>query len=442
MGFRKVIASVLCIAVVAGIAGCDNGPKTGKKAVSAIEETMEKCESALRDVDYDEFFELTDWDSDDKDAIQTEELFTINPQHEDLTEFIKEVTSTIGFDYDTDDIAIKDGKASLKFRYVMVDAEEAYDRYLKYGDARQAVKESEDTVEIKGKLSFVYDDGEWKITRITGLESVFFFNRMYINHTPDPTETSQTDPEPSATDTSVTESSKPDPTDTVPSGTDFSDSLQKAAAAYINVLERNMVDIEKVADDYGFDPIGFYDMDGNGLPEMYYFTDAGDGYSTVFHVCEYREYMGEVFEVITVRDVLNMGQANDHVIYLTDRELVVAYTYGESYFYHVETMIFDLNYNAVSDKWSQVSRYAREIRSDYDVSTDKETVTYTYFLHDYEISEAAYTSGMEDIVGRTKIVLDRRFTFSSTDPEYDLITKPVNSQMNFVTAMEYLNTLL
>ena len=439
MSIKKVAASLLCIVFIAGCTGCGNNPGNGKKAVSAIEETVEKCEEALRDIDFESFLELTDWDKDSKEAIQTGLLFTIHPQHEDLTDFIKEVTSTIIVDYDQDDIVIKDGKASLKVIYEITDAEEAYDRYLKYGDERQAVKETEDTVEIKGKISFVYDDGEWKITRITGLESVFFFNRMYIDHTPDPTETGPVETGPSVTDTEPSDTSS---SGTVPSGTDLSDSLQKAAAAYITVLERNIVSIEKVADDYGIDPVGLYDIDGNGLPELYYFTDAGNGYSTVLHICEYREYMGEVYEAITVNDVLTQGQANNYIIYASDRELVVSYAYGESYFYHVETMIFDLKDSDVSSKWDQVSRYAREIHSDYDVSTDKETVTYTYFLHDYEISEAAYNSGMEDIVSRTNIVLGRRYSFSSDDPEYGLLTKPVNSQMSFVTAVEYLNTLL
>ena len=63
MKCKKVIASVLCVSVAAGFAGCKN---SSKKDVAAIEQTLESYAEALQDTDPEAVLELTDWDDDDE----------------------------------------------------------------------------------------------------------------------------------------------------------------------------------------------------------------------------------------------------------------------------------------------------------------------------------------------------------------------------------------
>ncbi len=441
MVFKKILASVLFIATVAGCAGCENGFLTKKKNISGIEDTMESYADALRDIDTKGVLELTDWDRGDKEYKQTALVLNPDTQNVSVNEFYKEIAYTISIDYSSSEIVIDGDEASVKVKYVFIDWEEVLDRYKDTGDLDQAVKDTDDTVTVKGKISFVLDNNEWKISKITNLDEVFSFYGCFRETLPDPVET-----EPVETETTVTETTgtKPDMTDPSVAGTTetaFADSYDKAFSAYIAVLNNYMDAIRLVEEDYDLNPVGLYDIDGNGLPELYFIADAGDDYSAVLHVFEYKEYMGEADEVVTVPNILAQGQASgSYMIYASDRELVVTYTYGESYFYHVESEIFTLaNSDGSVYKWDKVARYAREIYTDYDPETDTENTTKVYYLHDYTIEESQYLSGMNDIVSRTKIVLGRRFNLSSNDPEYKLISKPAFSLLSFDMAFDYLS---
>ena len=437
MGIKKVIASLLCLATVAGCAGCENGFLTKKKAITGIGETLEKYAEALRDMDDDDLLVLTDWDDDDNDYREISAILRPDTQNESVVRFYKAVASTISVDYESDDIDVKDGKASVKVKYVSVDWNDAYELYLETGDAKQAVKKTKDTVSVKGKISFVLDGDEWKISKITNLEEVFSFIGMFRNTIPEPT---PTEPVPIPTPIETIET---DPTFIEPSGTAFPDSYGRARNAYIDILEQNRDAIRAVEDGYYIDPVGIYDIDGNGIPELYFISDAGNNYSAVLHVYEYGEYMGEAREVITVPNILSQGQASgDYLIYVTDNELVVTYTYGESYFFHVESEIYSIKESGdATYKWDMVARYAREIFTDYDPETDTETETRNYYLHDYTISESTYYTGMNDIVSRTTMVLGKKFYFSSEDPEYGLLSKPSSTLFSYGTAIEYLKSL-
>ena len=74
MKYKKIIASILCIAFTAGFAGCDNT----KKDREAISEIIDQCEDAFKDDDAEAFLELTNWDEDDDKYQVAEELMNFD----------------------------------------------------------------------------------------------------------------------------------------------------------------------------------------------------------------------------------------------------------------------------------------------------------------------------------------------------------------------------
>ena len=60
MNYKKVIASILCVAFAAGFTGCDNTEKDRE----AISKVIDDCADAFRDDDAEAFLELTCWDEE------------------------------------------------------------------------------------------------------------------------------------------------------------------------------------------------------------------------------------------------------------------------------------------------------------------------------------------------------------------------------------------
>ena len=55
MKFKKIIASALCVSVLAGLAGCD----TTKKDREALSKVIDECAEAFRNDDFEAFADLT-----------------------------------------------------------------------------------------------------------------------------------------------------------------------------------------------------------------------------------------------------------------------------------------------------------------------------------------------------------------------------------------------
>ena len=104
--------------------------------------------------------------------------------------------------------------------------------------------------------------------------------------------------------------------------------IDKAERALLHTYNRY-----QVVFDHG-DGVYLYDLDGNGLPEFFLISDDGNEYSATLHIYEYNEYAGEAIEIITSPEFITQGQASSFMLYLTDKELIVTYTYGESYYLH------------------------------------------------------------------------------------------------------------
>lgn len=440
MKFKKIIASFLCVAITAGFAGCD----TTKKDREAISKIIDQCEDAFKDDDFESFADLTNWDEDDKTYQVAEKLMNFDYPDDYYTECYDLIFSSIKIKYDADDIEVNGDKASVDVKYVVLDCSEVtfkvFNLYYTYKDAIENTKETET---IRGKIDFRLEKGEWKISKITKLDELFSFMGIvkspeYLPTPPvDPTETQPTVPEPTETQPVTTE-----PTGTSET-TAFADSYEKAIKAFIEILEQNIDDIHLVEAVFGIEPTGLYDLDGNGLPELFFISDDGNEYSASLHVYEYNEYAGEAIEVITSPEFITQGQVSSYILYVTDKELIVTYSYGESYFLHVSTDMYALGEREGGiHKWDLCETFARETISDYDPATDTETVTKVYYHNSENCTEEEYMPTMKDYTNRTVMSLHQKFVLSSNDPEYGLMSKPSNQRYNYYMMHDYLESLI
>lgn len=443
MKCKRVISAVVCLAVVAGcaagFAGCDNTEKDRE----AISKVIDDCADAFRDDDAEAFLELTCWDEDDKDYRQIEEYMNYSID-EDYRECYDLIFDTIEIDYDVDDIEVNGDKASVKVKYEIIDLSEVDFKVANLNlTFKDAVKDSKETSSIKAKIDFKLEKGEWKIKKITNLDKLFAFVVMinppeYVpTPVPDPTETQPTVPDPTDTQPVTTEPSETTPT------TAFADSYDKAVKAFIEILEQNRDAIWAVESTFGIESVGLYDLDGNGLPEFFLISDDGNEYSATLHIYEYNEYAGEAIEIITSPEFITQGQASSFMLYLTDKELIVTYTYGESYYLHVSTDMYALGEREGGiHKWDLCETYAREIVTDYDPETDTETTTRLFYHNSGICTEEEYMPAMKDFTARTVISLHQKFVLSSNDPEYGLLSKPSNRRYNYTTMHDYLESLI
>ena len=437
MNYKKVIASILCVAFAAGFTGCDNTEKDRE----AISKVIDDCADAFRDDDAEAFLELTCWDEDDKDYRQIEEYMNYSVD-EDYRECYDLIFDTIEIDYDVDDIEVNGDKASVKVKYEIIDLSEVDFKVANLNlTFMDAVKDTKETSSIKAKIDFELEKGEWKIKKITNLDKLFAFVVMinppeYVpTPPPDPTETQTTVPDPTETQPANTE-----PSDSS-TATDFPDSYVKAMASFRTVLEQNKDAIQLTESIFGINTVGFYDFDGNGIPEMYFFSNDSGDYAASLHIYEYGEYSGEAMEVVTFDEIITQGQAGNFVIFATDKELVITNTFGETYKLSVYTNVYTLeNTSDGFYKWDLTGNYSRYILTDYDPETDTETTTYTYCESGLDVTEDHYMKAVKDLVARAVITLGRMYTFTSNDPEYKLISLPSNRTMGYGLAIEYVDS--
>ncbi len=442
MNFKKIIASALCVSVLAGLAGCD----TTKKDREAISKVIDECAEAFRNDDFEAFADLNNMKKKDKAYQQAENAmggFDFSDEY--YTDCYDLIFDTIEIHYDTDDIKVDGKKASVAVKYEVMDWDEVvnkvYDLYIPYEDA---IKNTDETKTIKAKMEFELEDGEWKISDITKIDELFAFKG--IVNPPDYIPTPA--PDPTDTDPAVTEPTDTQPTDTQPvspSGTNettaFADSYGKAMASFKTILERNREAIQLTEAVFGINAVGFCDLDGNGLPELYFIADDGNDYSASLHIFEYKEYAGEAIEIIMSPEIITQGQASNYIIYLTDKELIVTYTYGESYSFTVCSDMFALgDREGGCEKWDLCEAYSRETFTDYDPATDTETVTKHFSHNGTQLTEDQYMTEMKDFTNRTVISLSKKFVLSSNDPEYGLMSKPSCRTFGYGLAIEYVES--
>ena len=436
MKCKRVISAVVCLAVVAGCTAC-TGPS--KKDIQAIEDTIEEYGDALRDADAEALLETTNWDDDDKEYLEVESLLQFDTQGDYAVKYYEGVADTITIDYDSDDIEIKDGKATIKVTYEIIDWEEVLDIIFMNngGQIKDAFEEVEDTVKIKGKITLVKDGKEWKITKVTGLDEVFAFIDLKEIQNPD---IKPTEPLPTDVDVTPTPTSTPTPAPTAPA-VSYADVIKAA----IHVLYEDQELIEDVEYAFDMNTTNVYDLNQDGYPELLYLAaDSymdGEAFDADLYLWTYVPSAGKYMCVLMQRDIIYMAaDGGSFIVFTTDKEIVITYSGGEESDYHTDTLVYDFDFCGVA-------HYRRDERLEYEPIT--QTYLYTYDYHEYdnetnvndkEITENEYYSAVSGYINDAKYVVASNYTPQTNEIEYGLIAVPEFPMMYCYEAIEYLES--
>ena len=436
MKCKRVISAVVCLAVVAGCTAC-TGPS--KKDIQAIEDTIEEYGDALRDADAEALLETTNWDDDDKEYLEVESLLQFDTQGDYAVKYYEGVADTITIDYDSDDIEIKDGKATIKVTYEIIDWEEVLDIIFMNngGQIKDAFEEVEDTVKIKGKITLVKDGKEWKITKVTGLDEVFAFIDLKEIQDPD---IKPTEPLPTDVDVTPTPTSTPTPAPTAPA-VSYADVIKAA----IHVLYEDQELIEDVEYAFDMNSTNVYDLNQDGYPELLYLAaDSymdGEAFDADLYLWTYIPSAGKYMCVLMQRDIIYMAaDGGSFIVFTTDKNIVITYSGGEESDYHTDTLVYDFDFCGVA-------HYRRDERLEYEPIT--QTYLYTYDYHEYdnetnvndkEITENEYYSAVSGYINDAKYVVASNYTPQTNEIEYGLIAVPEFPMMYCYEAIEYLES--
>lgn len=439
MKCKRVISAVVCLAVVAGCTAC-TGPS--KKDIQAIEDTIEEYGDALRDTDAEALLETTDWEDDDVDYLKVAELMHFDTDNEYAVTYYKAVADTITIDYDSEDIEFKDGKATVKVTYELVDWEEALYNIRDYdgGNIRNAVEEAEGTLTFKGKITLVKDGKEWKITKTTNLEKVFSFIYLNSNPLPDiqPTGTVETDPLP--TDVDVTPTPTPEPT-AVP--VSFEDVVE--SATYTLTLDQEF--IEDAENAFDMKSTNIEDLNQDGYPELIFIAAGsymdGEVFDADLYIWSFFPDTGRYNLCVWQREIIYMAaDGGSFIVFTTGKEIVITYSGGEESDYHTDTLVYDFD-------WNCIAHYRRDERLEYEPIT--QTYLYTYDYHKYEtevsvdgkeIGENEYYNAVSGYIDDAEYVVASNYTPSTDVIEYGLIAVPEYSMMYCYEAIVYLNAMV
>ncbi|MBR2598948.1 MAG: hypothetical protein IKE09_10470 [Clostridiales bacterium] len=436
MKCERVISAVVCLAVVAGCTAC-TGPS--KKDIQAIEDTIEEYGDALRDADAEALLETTNWDDDDKEYLEVESLLQFDTQGDYAVKYYEGVADTITIDYDSDDIEIKDGKATIKVTYEIIDWEEVLDIIFMNngGQIKDAFEEVEDTVKIKGKITLVKDGKEWKITKVTGLDEVFAFINLKEIQDPD---IKPTEPLPTDVDVTPTPTSTPTPAPTAPA-VSYADVIKAA----IQVLYEDQELIEDVEYAFDMNSTNVYDLNQDGYPELLYLAaDSymdGEAFDADLYLWTYVPSAGKYMCVLMQRDIIYMAaDGGSFIVFTTDKNIVITYSGGEESDYYTDTLVYDFDFCGVA-------HYRRDERLEYEPIT--QTYLYTYDYHEYdnetnvndkEITENEYYSAVSRYIDNAKYVVASNYTPQTNEIEYGLIAVPEFPMMYCYEAIEYLGS--
>ena len=400
MQYKRIIAAVLTVAMVAGFAGCDNSKKS-KEQITAV---MDSYIEALKDFDAEAVLELTNWDEDDKNYLQLKEQLDYAAIGKRLYEFEEYIASTLDAEYDSDSIQVDGKKATVVVDYELVAWEKIYDEeHDSYDEVLQDLKSNRKTVNVEGKVSLELKDGKWVITKLSKLDEVF----EYTYNTPciwiiDPTEPTETDPE---------------PTDTEPSGTAFADSYDRAIDGYIDLLYMNEETLRATEDTFGQDSCCIYDIDGNGLPELITVTTQNGEYCDygTLNIYTYNEYAGEVQLMVQIPDIIYTAAGGGcFMVFVGEEELIITYEHGEESLYSVETAVYLLDLSTYL--WT----FKRDSMLQYDDGLGDYYYEYAYYWDDEEIGIEYYASMINYYVESAKVVIVSNYEPTAGDYEYPL----------------------
>ena len=427
MKIKKLTALIIIFSMFFAFAGCD---KTAKSR-SQIEKVIEEYSEALSDFDSDAVLDLTAWDDSDEEYGLVELRLDYDYYKEGYTktgaDIYKYIMSTVKIDYKSEDIDIKDNKATVKIKYRLVDWESVLGgTYPDYDYLLKQIKKCKDTTTVKDKLTFELVDGEWKITKIQNFEDLFRFIYSLPYNSSDPVIVNPTEPDPTGT-----EPTESDPTGIIPIETTTEAFYREAIDSYLWTLGQEKDAIKRTEELFHVDSVGVYDINLDGVPELYYLTEDRRDFSAKMCICDYNEYAGETITEIEIPGIMYMAaDGGYYLIFATNSEIIICCSGGEADSWHVETDVYDL-------KWQLKDHYVRNEIYDF----DKESYTYEYYRGNKKISANDYISAIGDLVDRTEIILASNYTPSSNEPEYALVYKPEMYLMSYDDAVDYLNYL-
>ena len=413
MKYKRVIAALLCVAMTAGTAGvtgCRSNATAKDK--EQIEDLMESYVEALNDLDSDSLLDLTNWDDDDKDYEAVEELLDLekyeNRYGKGYLDCAGYIASTIVIDYKSEDIVFKDNKATLKVEYELIDWGKVYsvDDYWDFSEVVDALKKAKSTIQIKGKLSFELEDGEWKISDISKLEDTLDFLNV-------PPTIFSLDPEPKPTDTTET---TPDPSTEYLTQV-YYDSVE----VYLGILTEYETEIKKAEEIYNKDFVNIYDMNADGILDLIFVSadDPSDDYSTAsLHIYTYDDVNGYAYEVITIPEICYMAEGGSFIITVCYGMIVITVYHGEEAHRQVDTYVYDL------EEMGLQLTYRRDVFYEYDPDTDTENYSYEYYYvfdGEYvETDEDTYMSNIKYFVEIAIVVIGYDYLPGEMEVEHPL----------------------
>ena len=420
---RKTVAAFLAASMMVGVAGCDAFGV--RKEMGNVDGVIKDYGKALSNLDEDKILKMTVWEETDKEYADFKDCFTFDANAEYIWDVYATTAGTITLDYKGASIKVKGDKASVDVTYVIVDWKTLYnEQYSGADDLVKAITDSMNVITTEGSLEFEKDGNDWKISKITKLDELLEFGKK------SPNLTNKEMPTKPADDT--------DPTDepTFPTGTQFADSYQKAIAAYLKVLDDNMAAITAVQETFRIDPVGIYDIDGNGIPELYFLAckDSSQVMNSSLFIYSYNENAGEALKQIEVPDIIYMaGSGGLFQMYATSNRLIITHAGGEDSDFKYWTEIYNF-------QWDLIASYRRNYLYDYNAPEDQAT-TVKYYEEEAEITEEQYNKVFKEDANNTVIVLARNYTPSPSDVEYPLVSKPSFAMLSYESAYTYLESL-
>jgi hypothetical protein len=420
---RKTVAAFLAASMMVGVAGCDAFGV--RKEMGNVDGVIKDYGKALSNLDEDKILKMTVWEETDKEYADFKDCFTFDANAEYIWNVYATTAGTITLDYKGASIKVKGDKASVDVTYVIVDWKTLYnEQYSSADDLVKAITDSMNVITTEGSLEFEKDGNDWKISKITKLDELLEFGKK------SPNLTNKEMPTKPADDT--------DPTDepAFPTGTQFADSYQKAIAAYLKVLDDNMAAITAVQETFRIDPVGIYDIDGNGIPELYFLAckDSSQVMNSSLFIYSYNENAGEALKQIEVPDIIYMaGSGGLFQMYATSNRLIITHAGGEDSDFKYWTEIYNF-------QWDLIASYRRNYLYDYNAPEDQAT-TVKYYEEEAEITEEQYNKVFKEDANNAVIVLARNYTPSPSDVEYPLVSKPSFAMLSYESAYTYIESL-
>ena len=197
-----------------------------------------------------------------------------------------------------------------------------------------------------------------------------------------------------------------------------------------------MAAITAVQETFRIDPVGIYDIDGNGIPELYFLAckDSSQVMNSSLFIYSYNENAGEALKQIEVPDIIYMaGSGGLFQMYATSNRLIITHAGGEDSDFKYRTEIYNF-------QWDLIASYRRNYLYDYNAPEDQAT-TVKYYEEEVEITEEQYNKVFKEDANNTVIVLARNYTPSPSDVEYPLVSKPSFAMLSYESAYTYLESL-